>query len=128
MLTGSLVSSIQGEPRSTHDIDIIISIRPFDIPGIVRAFPAREFYLDPESISQALKNQGMFNVIDLQEGDKIDFWMLTDSEFDRSRFARRQEFELLGENIWISSARIPSWPSCAGLSSASAAASITWMP
>ena len=104
MLTGSLVSSIQGEPRSTHDIDIIISIRPSDIQGIVQAFPAEEFYLDRESIAQAIKNQGMFNVIDLQEGDKVDFWMLTDSEFDRSRFSRRQEFELLGENIWLSAA------------------------
>jgi hypothetical protein len=73
MLTGSLVSSIQGEPRSTHDIDVIISIRPSDIPGIVQAFPAEEFYLDQESMTQALKNQGMFNVIDLQEGDKVDF-------------------------------------------------------
>jgi len=104
MLTGSLVSSIQGEPRSTHDIDIIIAIRPSDIAGIVRAFPADEFYLDPESVAQALKNQGMFNVIDLREGDKVDFWMLTGSEFDRSRFSRRQECELLGENVWISSA------------------------
>jgi len=104
MLTGSLVSSIQGEPRSTHDIDIIISIRPSDVPGIVQAFPAKEFYLDRESITLALKNQGMFNVIDLREGDKVDFWMLTDSEFDRSRFSRKQEFELLGENVWISSA------------------------
>ncbi|MFH0921981.1 MAG: hypothetical protein V1913_16655 [Fibrobacterota bacterium] len=104
LLTGSLVSSIQGEPRSTHDIDIIISIRLSDIPGIVQAFPAEEFYLDPENITTALKNQGMFNVIDLREGDKVDFWMLTDSEFDRSRFSRRQEFALLGENVWLSSA------------------------
>lgn len=104
LLTGSLVSSIQGEPRSTHDIDIIISIRPSDIPGIVQAFPAEEFYLDPESITTALKNQGMFNVIDLREGDRVDFWMLTESEFDRSRFSRRQEFALLGENVWLSSA------------------------
>ncbi|MBE0666030.1 MAG: hypothetical protein IH584_09415 [Candidatus Aminicenantes bacterium] len=104
MLTGSLVSSIQGEPRSTHDIDIIISIRPSDIPGIVQAFPAEEFYLDPESITSAVKTQGMFNVIDLREGDNVDFWMLTESEFDRSRFSRRQEFALLGENVWLSSA------------------------
>ncbi|MCX6557277.1 MAG: hypothetical protein NTW95_07615 [Candidatus Aminicenantes bacterium] len=104
MLTGSLVSSIQGEPRSTHDIDIIISIHPSDIPGIVKAFPDKEFYLDRESIPLALKNLTMFNVIDLREGDKVDFWMLTESEFDRSRFSRRQEFELLGENVWISSA------------------------
>ena len=27
MLTGSYVSSLQGQPRSTHDIDIILSIQ-----------------------------------------------------------------------------------------------------
>ena len=32
---------------------------------------------------------GAFNVIDTSEGDRIDFWMLTESAFDRSRFARR---------------------------------------
>ena len=26
MLTGSVVSSLQGEPRSTHDIDIVVAI------------------------------------------------------------------------------------------------------
>jgi len=30
MLTGSIVSSLQGIPRSTHDIDIIISINKND--------------------------------------------------------------------------------------------------
>ena len=102
MLTGSLVSSIQGEPRSTHDIDIIISIRPSDIQGIVQAFPAEEFYLDQESIAQALKNQGMFNVIDLQEGDKVDFWMLTSDPFDQTRFSRRHAEELFGMHVMVS--------------------------
>jgi hypothetical protein len=27
MLTGSLASSMQGEPRGTHDIDLLIAIR-----------------------------------------------------------------------------------------------------
>jgi hypothetical protein len=27
MLTGSIVSSLQGEPRATHDIDIVIAVR-----------------------------------------------------------------------------------------------------
>ena len=26
MVTGSLVSSIQGEPRATHDVDILVNI------------------------------------------------------------------------------------------------------
>ena len=27
MVTGSIVSSLQGEPRSTHDIDVVVSAR-----------------------------------------------------------------------------------------------------
>ncbi len=27
MITGSLASSLQGEPRSTHDIDMVIAIQ-----------------------------------------------------------------------------------------------------
>jgi|SRR5262245_27975061 len=31
----------------------------------------------------------MFNLIDSREGDKVDFWLLTDDAFDRARFGRR---------------------------------------
>ena len=27
MLTGSVVSSLQGKPRSTHDIDIVVAVK-----------------------------------------------------------------------------------------------------
>ena len=27
MITGSVVSSLQGEPRATHDIDVVVAIR-----------------------------------------------------------------------------------------------------
>ena len=30
MITGSIVSSLQGEPRSTHDLDILIANNVFD--------------------------------------------------------------------------------------------------
>jgi hypothetical protein len=39
MLTGSVVSSLQGEPRSTHDIDIVVLIEPGEIPNLTAAFP-----------------------------------------------------------------------------------------
>ena len=29
----------------------------------------------------------MFNLLALTEGDKVDFWILTEEPFDRSRFA-----------------------------------------
>ncbi|MCK4850382.1 MAG: hypothetical protein KAT11_03470, partial [Phycisphaerae bacterium] len=37
----------------------------------------------------------MFNLIELDSGDKVDFWILSSQDFDRTRFSRRirQEFE-----------------------------------
>jgi len=102
MITGSFVSSLQGEPRSTHDIDILVALRPSAIDSLVVAFPPPDFYLDRDSIIRAIKDRGMFNLIYVPEGDKVDFWILTDEPFDRSRFARRRREIVLGEELVIS--------------------------
>lgn len=74
MVTGSIASSLQGEPRSTHDIDLVVALPREAIGALVGAFPAPDF----------------------------DFWPLTDSPFDRSRFARRYPEEFLGARIRVS--------------------------
>jgi hypothetical protein len=38
MLTGSLVSSLQGEPRATHDIDVVIDMLAESIGAFHEAF------------------------------------------------------------------------------------------
>ena len=45
----------------------------------------------------------MFNLLDTDTGDKVDFWMLTDEPFDRSRFTRRRTEEVLGLKLSVSS-------------------------
>lgn len=50
MVTDSIASSLQGEPRSTHDIDLVVAIHPSDVPQLVQAFPPPDFYLDEEMI------------------------------------------------------------------------------
>ena len=102
MLTGSIASSLQGEPRSTHGIDIVVSVEALSPGQLTRAFPPPEYYLDEASITVAAATRGMFNVIDVTEGDKIDFWMLTDEPFDRSRFARRLTETVLGIQVRVS--------------------------
>jgi hypothetical protein len=102
MLTGSIVSSIQGEPRLSHDIDIIIS-GTHRILNILRDhFSETEYYFDATAIEEAIASQHMFNVIDINSGDKIDFWLLTDSAFDESRFARKIKISLFETWAWIS--------------------------
>jgi hypothetical protein len=103
MVSGSLVSSLQGEPRATHDIDIVVALQPSHVKGLSRAFPPPEYYLPEDSILDALKAEGMFNLIEAKEGDKIDFWVLTGQPFDLSRFARRYVEAVMGMEIAVSS-------------------------
>ena len=103
MLTGSVVSSLQGEPRSTHDIDMVIAIKKSAVKKIIGTFQPPDFHLDEDSIINAIDSHGMFNLIDVKEGDKVDFWLLTDAPFDKSRFSRRYTHDILGIKMQVSS-------------------------
>lgn len=103
MLTGSLASSLQGEPRSTHDIDLVIAIKRSAASRLATAFPLPDFYLDEDAIRRAIDTRGMFNLIDSREGGKVDFWILTGEDFDQSRFSRRQAESFQGLRIDVSS-------------------------
>src|SRR5665648_949809 len=89
MITGSVVSSLQGEPRSTHDIDMVIAIQKSVAKRLVEAFPPPDFYLDEDNILDAIKRQSMFNLIDVNTGDKVDFWILTDEPLTSRVFYAR---------------------------------------
>jgi predicted nucleotidyltransferase len=102
MVTGSLVSSMQGEPRSTHDVDILVNITRSVIASLVDTFTHPNFYLSESAIEDAIRYQSMFNLLDTIEGDKVDFWILTDDPFDQSRFARKYDENLLGLSMKIS--------------------------
>jgi hypothetical protein len=63
MLTGSFASSMQGEPRLSHDIDLVVDLRPQALPELLRVFPSPEFYLDEQSIHEAIKTKTMFSLL-----------------------------------------------------------------
>jgi hypothetical protein len=103
MVSGSLVSSLQGEPRATHDIDVVVALERSHVKLLPEAFPPPDYYLAEESILNALETAGMFNLVSVKTGDKVDFWMLTARPFDRSRFARRYTEKVMGTEISVSS-------------------------
>ena len=53
MVTGSIVSSLQGEPRATHDVDIVVNIQLSSITDLINTFSPPRFYLSEESIREA---------------------------------------------------------------------------
>jgi hypothetical protein len=103
LLSGSLASSLQGEPRATHDIDLVVEVAPHMVESLARAFGTDEYFFDEVAASEAMDRRGMFNLIDIRTGDKVDFWMLTDEPFDQSRFARRITLDVFGIPMTVSS-------------------------
>jgi hypothetical protein len=103
MMTGSLASSMQGAPRLTHDIDLVVALPSEDCERLFRAFDPACYYLSRQAMDEAVRLGRMFNLLEYAGGDKVDFWMLTDEPFDQSRFARRRTEVLLGIPINVSS-------------------------
>ena len=86
---GLYASSLQVEPRLTHDIDLVVQLNRQASDELAAAFPHPDFYLDAVSIGELTDRKSQFNLIDVTTGDKVDFWILTDEPFDQSRFSRR---------------------------------------
>jgi hypothetical protein len=84
MVTGSLASSLHGEPRASHDIDLVVALPSHAIDMLLQAFPPPSYYLSRESMVEAVQHRSMFNLLWVDEGDKVDFWLLTESPFDQS--------------------------------------------
>lgn len=74
MLTGSLASSLQGAPRATHDIDLVVDVSVEHASRLAAELATLDVYVDDLAVGDAARRRGMFNVIDPATGDKADFW------------------------------------------------------
>jgi hypothetical protein len=102
MVTGSVASSMQGAPRSTHDVDLVVAMKPQAAAHLLAAFPPPDYYLTQEAIQDAIRGRSMFNLLSVNDGTKADFWMLTDEPFDQSRFARKRVADVFGMRLVVS--------------------------
>jgi hypothetical protein len=103
MVTGSMASNYWGLPRTTHDLHFVIQLSPAEIPSLSQGF-SDDFFLQESSIRAAFAPPYQFNFIDNRSALKLDFWMIRDDPFDRSRFARRRQAKLIEQPAWIATA------------------------
>lgn len=78
MITGSVASSIYGEPRNTLDIDLVVLIEANQIPLLPQLFPEDDFYLPPAdvvAIEARREAHGHFNIIHHHSGLKADIYL-----------------------------------------------------
>lgn len=88
LVTGAVASMAYGEPRLTNDIDIVAAIEEGHIKGLIKAFPADEFFISEEMVRDAIFQQGQFNIIHPASGLKVDVIIKQNTPFDKSRFSR----------------------------------------
>ncbi|NGX47620.1 MAG: hypothetical protein K1000chlam3_00999 [Chlamydiae bacterium] len=100
MLTGSLAANFYVVPRMTRDIDIIIEIQKFDVDRLFQIFQ-EDFYIDKDSIYDAIEYQGMFNIIHNNSVLKIDFIIRKDISYRDTEFKRRHRVQFENSPIWI---------------------------
>jgi hypothetical protein len=60
-LGGSLASSLQGEPRSTNDIDFVVDLRAPQVQPLIDALGA-DFDADEEALREAVARRGSWNI------------------------------------------------------------------
>ena len=103
---GSFASAIHGVMRATMDADLVADLRLSDADPLSQAL-AGAFYADVESMRQAVRHRGSFNLIHLATMFKVDVFVAKARAFDRSQLARRQLVLLSEEperHAWVASA------------------------
>lgn len=91
-ITGSMAGILYGEPRMTHDVDIVVAMSLRDVARVVEAFPLEEFYCPPEdvlAIEVRREQRGHFNLIHHTSGFKADIYLAFD-ELHRWALAHRR--------------------------------------
>jgi len=54
MLTGAMASNYWGIPRTTHDLDFVLVMRPDQVDGLVSSFDPG-FFIQPDSVRSAFR-------------------------------------------------------------------------
>jgi hypothetical protein len=90
---GSLASSLQGEPRATNDVDIVLELPVGRISAFVRAL-GPEFEVDVDMLRDALLNGRSCNVFHLPTVLKIDLFGVGSAPFDQAEFSRRRPIKV----------------------------------
>jgi hypothetical protein len=101
---GSLASSLQGEPRATNDIDIVLTLPLGRLASFVQALGA-DFEVDVDMLRDALMNGTSSNIFYLPAVLKIDLFGVGHSSYDESEFYRRRAVKVRasGEELVLKS-------------------------
>lgn len=104
MVTGSLATITYGEPRMTHDIDLVIKLDENKIKDLSRIFPSNEFYLPPAEIigiENKKELRGHFIIVHFESGFKADVYISSENKLEKWGMNNVREYQFYGEKIYL---------------------------
>jgi hypothetical protein len=104
MVSGSVAVSLFGEPRLTHDVDVVVFLADADVARLPTAFAPPAFYLPPLdviAVERARERRGHFNVIHVASGLKADFYTSNRDPLHDWAIARTRTVSLDGAPIAV---------------------------
>ena len=93
MVTGATAAILYGQPRTTNDLDVVLSLDEKSLEKLLRIFPEEEFYVPPESViraEQARAQRGHFNLIHHESGYKADIYLAASDPLHAWAFPQRR--------------------------------------
>ena len=104
MVTGAVAATIYGEPRLTHDIDLVIDLGLEEIEKFADAFPIEAFYCPPAEVIRletGRSQRGHFNLIHHETGLKADVYACGRDSLQKWGLANCRSFSIGGENVRV---------------------------
>lgn len=99
---GSLASSLQGEPRATNDIDLVVAMLPHRVRELAEQL-GPDFEVDQDMLRDALVRGSCANIFYLPMVTKIDLFALGPNRYDEVEFSRRRKVRVRasGEELFV---------------------------
>jgi len=104
MVSGSVAVIIYGEPRLTHDVDLIVVLDRNHIARLPEVFPPAEFYCPPAeviAVEAAREQRGHFNIIHHETGFKADFYLSGRDPLHAWGLARARRLQVEGQALCV---------------------------
>lgn len=99
MVSGSTAMNFYAEPRMTRDIDIVVELEAGDAAKLVASL-GDDFYVDEDTVRDAIERRSMFNAIHKAEVLKVDFIVRKDEPYRLEELARRRRITAGGVALW----------------------------
>ncbi len=93
LVGGSVASSINGEPRTTLDVDMVVAMAETDVGRFLAAL-GPEFYADDETIRRAIRQHSCVNLIHQPSAIKVDLFIAGGSPLDEQQIGRRRRVQV----------------------------------